>query len=147
MPKSFKEARPSRILSRLASCRPVEQRVSAEPLVIKPVHEIGKYGGTWRRGFSGPGDYWNGFRSASGPDHMLFWDYTGEKIVPNIAKGFEIQDGGKTIVLSLRKGMKWSDGEPFTADDFVFWYEDMLLNKDLNPTVGRLHDQRQARQG
>src|SRR3712207_8602694 len=45
-------------------------------------HEIGKYGGTWRRGFTGPADYWNGFRSASGPDQILFWDYTGEKIVP-----------------------------------------------------------------
>jgi len=27
--------------------------------------------------------------------------------------------------------MKWSDGEPFNADDFMFWYEDLLLNKDL----------------
>jgi len=99
--------------------------------VVKPLKEIGKYGGTWRRGFTGPADYWNGFRSGSGPDHMLFWDYTGEKIVPNIAKGYDIQDGGKTIPLYLRKGHKWSDGEPLTADDFVFWYEDILLNKDL----------------
>ena len=29
--------------------------------------------------------------------------------------------------------MKWSDGQPFTADDFMFWYEDMYQNKDLNP--------------
>ena len=55
--------------------------------MIKPVHEIGKYGGTWRRGFTGPGDKWNGYRAASGPDHLLFWDYTGEKVVPNIAQG------------------------------------------------------------
>ena len=33
---------------------PVEQRVPEEPLVIKPLHEIGKYGGTWRRAFTGP---------------------------------------------------------------------------------------------
>jgi peptide/nickel transport system substrate-binding protein len=30
--------------------------------------------------------------------------------------------------------MKWSDGEPFTADDIMFWYEDLYLNKDLNPS-------------
>ncbi len=30
--------------------------------------------------------------------------------------------------------MKWSDGQPFTADDFVFWYEDIYLNKDIQPT-------------
>jgi peptide/nickel transport system substrate-binding protein len=30
--------------------------------------------------------------------------------------------------------MKWSDGYPFTADDFIFWYEDMYNNKDLVPT-------------
>ena len=30
-------------------------------------------------------------------------------------------------------GMKWSDGEPFTADDFVFWFEDIYCNKDLIP--------------
>jgi peptide/nickel transport system substrate-binding protein len=30
--------------------------------------------------------------------------------------------------------MKWSDGEPFTTDDIVFWYEDIFMNKDLNPT-------------
>ena len=30
--------------------------------------------------------------------------------------------------------MKWSDGQPFTADDFVFWYQDMYQNKDLVPT-------------
>ena len=49
-----------------------------------------------------------------------------------------MQDGGRTLVLHLRQGMKWTDGKPFTADDFVFWYEDIYRNKDLCPTpVGR----------
>ncbi len=113
---------------------PVDQRVSQEPLVVKPVHEIGKYGGTWRRGFTGPADKWNGYRAATGPDHLLFWDYTGEKAVPNVAKGWELSPDGKATTLFLRKGMKWSDGHPFTADDFMFWYEDLYQNKELFPT-------------
>src|SRR4051794_34242487 len=95
----------------------VEQRVPDEPLVIQPVHEIGKYGGTWRRGFTGPGDVENGNR-INASDKPLFWDFTGTNIVPSVARGWEQSADGKTFTLFLRKGMKWSDGAPFTADDF-----------------------------
>ena len=133
-PKTFKEAPPLAELVKAGKLPPVAERVGQDPLVIKPLHEIGKYGGTWRGGFTGPADFWNGYRCCSGPDHLLFWDYTGDKVTPNIAKGYELQDGGRTVVLHLRRGMKWSDGQPFTADDFVFWFEDIYRNKDLVPT-------------
>jgi peptide/nickel transport system substrate-binding protein len=133
-PKSFKEAPMLTELVKAGTLPPVEQRVPQDPLVVKPVHEIGKYGGTWRRGFTGPGDKWNGWRAASGPDSILFWDYTGEKAVPNIAKDFKAEDGGKVLVLTLRRGMKWSDGTPFTADAFTCWFDDIYGNKDLVPS-------------
>src|SRR5258707_11179286 len=53
--------------------------------------------------------------------------------MPSVAKGFEVSEDGKRTTLFLRKGMKWSDGSPFTADDFVFWFEDVYQNKDLVP--------------
>jgi peptide/nickel transport system substrate-binding protein len=134
MPKKFAEAPALAELVKQGKLPPVEQRLPEEPLVIKPVHEVGKYGGIWRRGFTGPGDRWNGNRTVTGPDSLLFWDYTGEKVGPNVAKGFEFQDDGRVFVLKLRKGMKWSDGQPFTADDFVFWYEDIYQNRELVPT-------------
>ena len=112
---------------------PVEQRLPEEPMVIKPVHEIGKYGGTWRRGFTGPGDHENGNRIMSN-DKLIFWNYDGTKLAPSVAKSWEITEGGKVITFSLRKGHKWSDGSPFTADDFMFWYEDIYGNKELTPT-------------
>lgn len=133
-PRRFKEAPKLAELVKAGKLPPVAERIGSDPLVVKPVHETGKYGGTWRRGFTGPGDFWNGYRCCSGPDHLLFWDYAGNTVVANIARGWEMQDGGRTLVLHLRRGMKWSDGHPFTADDFTFWFDDVYRNKELVPT-------------
>ena len=133
-PKAFKEAPQLAELVKAGKLPPVAERIGQDPLVIKPLQSIGKYGGTWRAGFTGPADFWNGFRCCSGPDHLMFWDYTGDKVMPNLARGLEMQDGGKAWLVHLRRGMKWSDGKPFTADDFVFWFEDIYRNKDLVPT-------------
>lgn len=114
---------------------PVAERlpVASDLLVIQPVHEIGKYGGTWRRGFTGPGDGQNGHRVAGG-DRFVFWDADEfPKVVPNLAKGWEISEDGKQITLFLREGVKWSDGQPFTANDAMFWFEHMYQNAELVP--------------
>ncbi len=134
-PKSFREAPALADLVKAGKLPPVEKRLPApeELMVMKPAHSIGKYGGTWRRGFTGPGDVENGNRLVSS-DKPIFFDYTGTKHVPSVAKGWKMSDDGKTFTLYLRKGMRWSDGEPFNADDFVFWFEDIYSNKDLVPT-------------
>ena len=132
-PKSFKEAPQLAELVKGGKLPPVQDRIGQDPLVIRPLREIGKYGGTWRRGFTGAFDTSNGHRVAQN-DKLLYFDYTGTKIVPNIARGWEVSKDGKTITILLRRGMKWSDGQPFTADDFVFWFEDVYSNKDLVPT-------------
>jgi len=132
-PKKLNDAPMLADLVKAGKLPSVEQRVPQEPMVVKPVHSIGKYGGTWRRGFTGPGDAENGNRIVS-TDKILFWDYTGTKIMPCIARDWRLSDDGRVCTIFLRKGMKWSDGHPFTADDFVFWYEDVYLDKDLQPT-------------
>src|SRR5438034_3929257 len=134
MPKTFKEAPQLAALVKAGKLPPVAERIGQDPLVIKPLKEIGKYGGSLRAGFTGPADFWNGFRCCSGPDHLMFWDYTGDRPVPNLAKGLEMQDGGKAWLVHLRRGMKGSDGKPFTAADFVVRFEDIYRNKDLVPT-------------
>ena len=133
MPTSFSEAPQFAELVSAGKLPPVEERIGSDPLVIKPVHSVGEYGGIWRRGFSGPADKWNGYRCCTGTDHVLYWDYTGGNPVPNIAKGWEVGSDGKSFTLFLREGMKWSDGEAFNADDFVFWYEHMHNNEELIP--------------
>ena len=132
-PESFKEAPQLAELVKAGKLPPVGERIGQDPLVIKPLREIGKYGGTWRRGFTGPFDTSNGHRVAQN-DKLLYYDYTGTKLVPNIARGWEVSPDGKVTTLLLRRGMRWSDGHPFTADDFIFWYQDLYLNKDLVPT-------------
>src|SRR5206468_8280427 len=132
-PKKFAEAPLLAEMVKAGKLPPVEKRVPDEPMVVKPLQSLGRYGGTWRRGFTGPGDGENGNRIVS-TDKILFWDYTGTKVMPCIAKDWKQSDDGKSVTIHLRKGMKWSDGTPFTAGDFAFWYEEVYLNKDLVPT-------------
>lgn len=107
--------------------------VSSDLLVIAPVHEIGKYGGTWRRGFTGPADGQNGQRVAGG-DRLLFWKSDGfPEMTPNVAKGWEVSEDGTEITVFLREGAKWSDGTPLTTADYMFWFEYMYQNEELVP--------------
>ncbi|NLD74380.1 MAG: ABC transporter substrate-binding protein [Chloroflexi bacterium] len=70
-----------------------------------------------------------------GNDPLLRWAPDLASIIPNIASSWEVSDDGKTFIFHLRKGMKWSDGAPFNADNFVWWYEHALMNKELTPTI------------
>ena len=134
-PKRFSEAPVLADLVKAGKLPPVEQRLPepADLMVIKPLKEIGKYGGRWRRGFTGPADNENGNRICS-TDKILMWDYTGNRVAPCLAKDWRLSDDGRICTIFLRKGLKWSDGQPFTADDFVFWDTDIYQNKSLVPT-------------
>ena len=102
-------------------------------LVIEPLHEIGRYGGTLRRAINGPNDIAGVVRFASGPDGFLYWDPLWTTPRPNIARDFELSQAGRVVTLFLRRGMCWSDGAPFTADDVLFWYEDLYLDRRVVP--------------
>ncbi|MCC6629343.1 MAG: ABC transporter substrate-binding protein [Chloroflexi bacterium] len=130
-PKAFKESPMLAELVKAGKLPAVEQRLPSEPLVYKP-NEIGKYGGTWRMGFTGPADGQNMDRHMH--ELILYWDPLMQKVVPHLAKSFEVSPDGMTTTLHLRKGLKWSDGKPFTSADIMFWYEDLYGNAELNPS-------------
>ena len=44
-----------------------------------------------------------------------------------------MSEDGREWTFYLREGMKWSDGDDFNADDFVFQYEDVIMNEELTP--------------
>ncbi|MDQ1040363.1 peptide/nickel transport system substrate-binding protein [Streptomyces sp. V3I8] len=50
----------------------------------------------------------------------------------------KVTDGGRTYTYELREGVKFSDGEPFTAEDVVFTYETILDEGTNNPSKGEL---------
>ena len=57
---------------------------------------------------------------------------TGE-YEPALAESWKFSPDNKRVVFTLRPNLKWSDGEPLTADDVVFTYEDIVFNP-LIPT-------------
>jgi peptide/nickel transport system substrate-binding protein len=112
---------------------PVEERLPENPLVIPVTDSIGEYGGIWRRGFIGPSDYNNYVRVVY--DGLVRFSPDGSKVEPRLIESWESTPDFTTWTIHMRAGAKWSDGEPFTADDIMFWYEDVLLNTDLTASV------------
>ncbi|WIJ24513.1 ABC transporter substrate-binding protein [Devosia sp. RR2S18] len=133
------------------SLPPVAERLPTEPLVIQPAEEIGTYGGQFI-------DSW-GCRNVAdfrhfGYEPLVRWSVDGSEVVPGIAKSWDISEDATTYTFHLREGMKWSDGEPFTADDIVYWWERVennpkimtggpraeVMNNGKKPTVTKVDD-------
>lgn len=111
----------------------VDARLPEQPLLVPVVESTGQYGGVWRRAFLGPADANNYVRVVF--DSLFRFSPDGSKIEPKIASSAEPSADFKSWTVNLRKGARWSDGAPMTADDIMFWYKDVLLNKDLTPTL------------
>jgi peptide/nickel transport system substrate-binding protein len=107
---------------------PVAQRLPEHPAVAQPT-KIGQYGGELHTLMASGRD--TRYISAYSYARLVGYDRS-YKLVPDLLESFEDKDD-KIFTFHLRKGMKWSDGEPFTTDDFRFWWEDVANNKDLNP--------------
>ena len=110
------------------------ERLPANPLVMTPVDGIGKHGGTLRRGLRGSADH-NGILRLVGHQGLVRWNPQFTEVGPNVAEKWTVNDNATEFVFTLRKGMKWSDGHPFTADDVVFAIEDCAKNTDLFKSV------------
>ncbi len=113
---------------------PIEERLPLEPRVIPVAEEIGQYGGVWHRCAVGVSDA-GIINSRLSYECLVRWNDDGSGVVPNVAKAFEINADATEFTFHLREGMKWSDGEPFTADDVVFYVVDDLMNAERNPTL------------
>lgn len=109
---------------------PVSDRLPDNPLVVVPLEEIGQYGGNIQRALTGDIAQWPGISKAITENILVFSRPMGEHIEPNLAESWAFEDSGKIAVFNLRKNVKWSDGHPFTVDDILFYYNDMLFNEN-----------------
>ncbi len=113
----------------LAERLPVEADIMVEPVV----EEVGTYGGEWKMPWKGAGDRW---AVGQPTEEALFrFNKDGSKVEPNVAKGYDVNDNSTEFTIYLREGMKWSDGEPFTADDVIFYWEHMLKKETFGKKV------------
>ncbi len=134
-PTKFNEAPMLADLVKQSKLPAVDQRLPANPMVMPVIESTGKYGGTMRRGFNGVSDRWGPTKCQ---DHGMAWYDKDLNMRPRIAESWEINDDASEWTFHLRKDMKWSDGQPFTTADIKWWYDNELLNKDLNPAGGGL---------
>jgi peptide/nickel transport system substrate-binding protein len=108
----------------------VDERLPLSPLVLELVEQVGEYGGTWRRIDSGDGMGW--FKQVYATENFAKWTRDVKGIRPNVFESWEWNDDATELTAYLRRGIKWSDGTPLTIDDYVFYWEDMVLNEDIS---------------
>ena len=107
---------------------PVEQRLPDDPIVVEPYEGIGVYGGT-ASVFDGGWDLLNPPGGAFRVCPQL------QLNLPNYAKGAEFSDGGRTLTIDLRPGVRWSDGHPLSSEDFEFDLLHIEFNNQITPVV------------
>jgi peptide/nickel transport system substrate-binding protein len=107
----------------------VNERLPSDPEIAEP-ETIGNPGGELRLLMGGPKDT----RLMVVYGYARLVGYTPAlKLVPDILTSLDVQDG-RIFTLHLRPGHKWSDGHPFTSEDFRYWFEDVAQNTQLSPS-------------
>jgi ABC-type transport system substrate-binding protein len=108
---------------------PVDERLPPTPLVVDPVEQVGVYGGTWR--MMGNDDGLGYFAMTGYVEPFLKWnrDVSGHR--PNLLESWEWNDDATELTVYFRQGIKWSDGEDLTVDDYLFWWNDMVLDETV----------------
>ncbi len=110
----------------------MKERLPQNPFVVPLMEgqELGQYGGSLRSLISKAADvkllFVLGYARLVGYSADL-------KIQPDLAESFEVE-GNRIFTFKLRKGHRWSDGAPFTSEDFRYWWDDVANNRKLSPT-------------
>lgn len=104
---------------------PVDQRIGNNPVVTPVVEAIGRYGGEWFRIYVGAADIYCNASKVNGWGPWRF-SLDGESLHDYFLEDWNVSDDGTTWTLTLRDGIKWSDGTPVTTADAKFaideWY-------------------------
>jgi peptide/nickel transport system substrate-binding protein len=111
---------------------PVDKRIPAAPSVVKRFagdDGVGQMGGQVN------------MLMATARDTRMMTLYSNTRLIvyddrfklqPDILESYEVKES-REFTFHLRPGHKWSDGEPFTTEDFRYFWEDIANNKELSP--------------
>ena len=109
---------------------PLHERLPDEPLVVDDGRATGDYGGDWNMLISRAKD--TRILVVFGYARLVGYD-ASFSLVPDILDSFTVEDG-RIFTFRLRRGHRWSDGHPFTSEDFRYWWEDVAGNPELSPS-------------
>ena len=115
------------------SLPPREERLPGDAMVVDVLDSIGTYGGQFKAGtIEKNGNFWvrNGAY-----EQLTRWTPTWDGVIANIAESYEASDDATEFTFRLRKGIKYSDGKPLSADDIMFWFNDVQMNEELTPNA------------
>ncbi len=112
-------------LVRKGELPPVDDRLPVDPMVVD-LESIGVYGGELYY----PSTYTYAMNVWIRESLTMFKKGTQDPI-PSLARAVEVSSDGRDFTFYLREGHKWSDGEPFTADDLLFWWNDIITFEDF----------------
>ena len=107
----------------------VYERLPTDAEIVQP-EAVGNPGGELRLLMGGPKD--TRMMVVYGYARLVAYTPTLQ-LVPDILTSLDVQEG-RIFTLHLRRGHKWSDGHPFTAEDFRYWFEDVAQNTQLSPS-------------
>ena len=128
---SAQTVEPPMLAERVASgqLKPMAERLPEQPFVDEYASSDAQYGGTMRLLLGKSKDIRQmvvyGYARLIGYNRNL-------ELVPDILEDFTVEEG-RIFTFYLRKGMRWSDGDPFTAEDFRYYWEDIASNESLSP--------------
>jgi len=108
---------------------PINQRMPREPALAE-LETIGRPGGELRMLMSSPKD--TRLMVVYGYSRLVAYT-PALALVPDMLEALDVVED-RIFTLRLRAGHKWSDGQPFTTEDFRYWFEDVAENPDLSPT-------------
>jgi len=132
----YKEAPVLAEMMRAGKIPSLEKRLPEVPYVAETLEEIGQYGGVLRTVRPSPD------RDA---DIALFNlqallappEFGKGEIKGHVVQSVEVGRDSKVFTFQMRRGLKWSDGQPVTSEDVLFTYEDVLSNEKLTPVFPR----------
>lgn len=130
-PSTFQEAPALKKRADAGAIPPVADRLPERPYVVPHRWlETGRYGG--RLLMVGPASS----TGAAEPRNFMYglsplrWLNDGRDVGTGLIESWESNDDASQWTLHFRKGLKWSDGHPWSTADILFWWEDLVLNKE-----------------